>query len=290
MWDMDSLRPRRSVLFMPGANARALEKACSIDCDGIIIDLEDAVAPDLKVEARGRAADVVKEHPYGYREVAVRVNGMDTQWYADDLAAAVAARPDAIAVPKVGSAEQVRAIVADMEAAGADENIKLWAMIETPGAVLGCRAIAEASDRLTVLIMGTNDLTKELRASHVPGRAPVTTALQLCMLAARAAGVVILDGVYNAVKDLEDFTAECEQGRDMGFNGKTLIHPGQVEVCNSTFAPSEAAVEEAKGVLQAWQNGAGKGVVTHNGKMIENLHVDIARRVLATHEAISARS
>ncbi|WP_420975841.1 HpcH/HpaI aldolase/citrate lyase family protein, partial [Cutibacterium acnes] len=165
---------------MPGANARALEKARSIDCDGIIIDLEDAVAPDLKVEARERAAGVVKEHPYGYREVAIRVNGMDTQWYHDDLAAAVAAGPDAIAVPKVGSAEHVHAIVADMEAAGADESVKLWAMIETPRAVLDCLDIAEASDRLTVLIMGTNDLTKELRASHVAGRAPVVTALQMC--------------------------------------------------------------------------------------------------------------
>ena len=289
MWDMDSLRPRRSVLFMPGANARALEKACSIDCDGIIIDLEDDVAPDLKVEARGRAADVVKEHPYGYREVAVRVNGMDTQWYADDLAAAVAARPDAIAVPKVGSAEQVRAIVADMEAAGADENIKLWAMIETPGAVLGCRAIAEASDRLTVLIMGTNDLTKELRASHVPGRAPVTTALQLCMLAARAAGVVILDGVYNDVRDVDGFTSQCREAQLMGFDGKTLIHPDQVAPANEVFAPDADEVEAARGIIDAWENGNGSGVVTYQGRMIENLHVDTARRALAMAEAIEAR-
>ncbi|MGO4243809.1 CoA ester lyase, partial [Janibacter sp. RAF20_2_2] len=184
----------------------------------------------------------------------------------------------------------VRQLVAAMEAAGAPEHTKLWAMIETPAAIFNIREIAQASDRLVAFVLGTNDLVKELQAAHVPGRTPLITSLSLALLAGREAGIAVLDGVYNAVKDLEGFTAECEQGRDMGFDGKTLIHPGQVEVCNSTFAPSEAAVEEAKGVLQAWEDGAGKGVVTHNGKMIENLHVDIARRVLATHEAISARS
>ena len=286
---MDSCGPRRAVLFMPGANARALEKARSIDCDGIIIDLEDAVAPDLKVEARERAAGVVKEHPYGYREVAIRVNGMDTQWYHDDLAAAVAAGPDAIAVPKVGSAEHVHAIVADMEAAGADESVKLWAMIETPRAVLDCLDIAEASDRLTVLIMGTNDLTKELRASHVAGRAPVVTALQMCMLAARAAGTAILDGVYNDVRDVEGFTSQCREAQLMGFDGKTLIHPGQVGPANEVFAPDAEEVAEARGIIDAWENGNGSGVVTYQGRMIENLHVDTARRALAMAEAIEAR-
>ncbi len=287
---MDSaLRPRRSVLFMPGANARALEKARGIDCDGIIIDLEDAVAPDLKVEARERAAEVVEGRPYGYREVAIRVNGMDTEWYHNDIKAAVAAGPDAIAVPKVGSAEQVRSIVADMEAAGAGEDIKLWAMIETPRAVLDCAEIAEASDRLTVLIMGTNDLTKELRACHVPGRAPVTAALQMCLLAARAAGVVILDGVYNDVRDVDGFTAQCREAQLMGFDGKTLIHPGQVAPANEVFAPDADEVEEARGIIDAWENGNGSGVVTYQGRMIENLHVDTARRALAMAEAIEAR-
>ena len=282
---MDSaLRPRRSVLFMPGANARALEKARGIDCDGIIIDLEDAVAPDLKVEARERAAEVVREHPYGHREVA-----MDTEWYRDDIEAAVAAGPDAIAVPKVGSGEQVRTIVADMEAAGAGEGMKLWAMIETPRAVLDCCEIAGASDRLAVLIMGTNDLTKELRASHVPGRAPVSTALQMCILAACAAGVVILDGVYNDVRDLEGFTAQCREARVMGFDGKTLIHPGQVTPANEVFAPDAEQVEEARGIIDAWENGNGSGVVTYQGRMIENLHVETARRALAMAEAIAAR-
>ena len=287
---MDSaLRPRRSVLFMPGANARALEKARGIDCDGIIIDLEDAVAPDLKVEARERAAEVVREHPYGHREVAIRVNGMDTEWYRDDIEAAVAAGPDAIAVPKVGSGEQVRTIVADMEAAGAGEGMKLWAMIETPRAVLDCCEIAGASDRLAVLIMGTNDLTKELRASHVPGRAPVSTALQMCILAACAAGVVILDGVYDDVRDLEGFTAQCREARVMGFDGKTLIHPGQVAPANEVFAPDAEQVEEARGIIDAWENGNGSGVVTYQGRMIENLHVETARRALAMAEAIAAR-
>lgn len=284
---MDSaLRPRRSVLFMPGANARALEKARSIDCDAIIIDLEDAVAPDLKEEARQRAAETVASRPYGHREVVIRVNGMDTPWYADDIAAAVAAGPDAIAVPKVGSAEQVRSIVEAMEAAGAGSGMALWAMIETPRAVLDCLQIAEASDRLTVLVMGTNDLTKELCATHVPGRAPVTTALQMCLLAARAAGVAILDGVYNDVRDVEGFTSQCREAQLMGFDGKTLIHPGQVGPANEVFAPSEDEVAEARGIIEAWETGNGSGVVTYKGRMIENLHVDTARRTLAMAEAV----
>ena len=197
--------------------------------------------------------------------------------------------PSGIAVPKVGSAEQVRSIVSDMEAAGADESVKLWAMIETPQAVLDCRDIAEASDRLTVLIMGTNDLTKELRASHVPGRAPVTTALQMCLLAARAADVVILDGVYNDVRDVEGFIAQCREAQLMGFDGKTLIHPGQVGPANEVFAPDAEQVAEARGIIDAWESGNGSGVVTYHGRMIENLHVDTARRALAMAEAIESR-
>ena len=176
-----------------------------------------------------------------------------------------------------------------MEAAGAGEGMKLWAMIETPRAVLDCCEIAGASDRLAVLIMGTNDLTKELRASHVPGRAPVSTALQMCILAARAAGVVILDGVYNDVRDLEGFTAQCREARVMGFDGKTLIHPGQVAPANEVFAPDAEQVEEARGIIDAWENGNGSGVVTYQGRMIENLHVETARRALAMAEAIAAR-
>lgn len=283
-----ALRPRRSPLFMPGANARALDKAKGLACDAIIIDLEDAVAPDAKEEARRRAAETVASHLYGTREVVIRVNGMDTPWYHDDLTAAVAAGPDAIAVPKVGSADQVRTIAADMEAAGAPAGMGLWAMIETPRAVLDCLSIAEASPRLAVLVMGTNDLTKELQAQHVPGRAPVTTALQMCLLAARAAGKVILDGVYNDVRDAEGFRAQAEESYLMGFDGKTLIHPSQVGPANEVFAPSPAEVEDARGVLDAWESGDGSGVVTYHGRMIENLHVDTARRILALADAISS--
>lgn len=273
---------------MPGANARALEKARTLACDAIIIDLEDAVAPDAKPEARDRAARTVAGRPYGSREVIIRVNGMDTPWYHDDLAAAVAAGPDAIAVPKVGSAEQVRAIAADMEAAGAGPRMAIWAMIETPRAVLDCLAIAEASERLSVLVMGTNDLTKELAARHVPGRAPVTTALQMCVLAARAAGTVILDGVYNDVRDGDGFAAQAREAMLMGFDGKTLIHPSQIAPANEIFAPDAAEIAEARGVIEAWESGDGSGVVTYHGRMIENLHVETARRVLALAEAVSA--
>ena len=238
------LRPRRSVLFMPGANQRALEKAKSLPCDGIIIDLEDAVAPDAKVAARNNAVAAVESRSYGYREVVVRVNGMDTPWYADDLAAAVAARPDGIAVPKVSSADQVRRIAADLDAAGADP--------------------------------------------HVPGRAPLTTALQLCVLAARAAGVVILDGVYNDVRDAEGFAAQVNEAVLMGFDGKTLIHPSQVAPANDGFAPSPAEVEDARALIAAWQEGNG-GVATYRGRMIEQLHVDEAERALAMADAIAGR-
>lgn len=282
----EALRPRRSPLFMPGANARALEKARGLACDAIIIDLEDAVAPDAKPDARTRAAGTVASRPYGNREVVIRVNGMDTPWYHDDVVAAVAAGPDAIAVPKVGSAEQVRRIVANVEAAGADEDLSVWAMIETPRAVLDCLEIAEASPRLSVLVMGTNDLTKELHAQHVAGRAPVTTALQMCVLAARAAGKVILDGVYNDVHDDEGFRAQAKEAYLMGFDGKTLIHPSQVGPANEVFAPSADEIADARGVVDAWESGDGSGVVTYKGRMIENLHVDTARRVLALAEAI----
>ncbi|WP_068259561.1 HpcH/HpaI aldolase/citrate lyase family protein [Janibacter limosus] len=282
--------PRRSVLYMPSSNARALDKAKTLPVDALILDLEDAVGPDDKPAAREAACAAVQSGEYGDRELTIRVNGIGTQWHDEDIAAASKAGPHGIVVPKVNSADEVRQLVAAMEAAGAPEHTKLWAMIETPSAIFNIREIAQASDRLVAFVMGTNDLVKELQADHVPGRAPLLTALSWSLLAAREAGIAVLDGVYNAVKDIEGFTAECEQGRDMGFDGKTLIHPGQVEVCNTTFAPSPDAVEEAQGILHAWEEGAGKGVVTFNGKMIENLHVDIARRVLATHEAITARS
>ncbi|SDE13548.1 HpcH/HpaI aldolase/citrate lyase family protein [Nocardioides lianchengensis] len=285
---MSEFRPRRSVLYMPSSNAKALEKAKTLPVDGVILDLEDAVAPDAKVDARAAAVAAVRSGEYGRRELTIRVNGIGTQWHDDDLVAASQAGPDAIVVPKVNSAEEVRGLVAAMEAAGAPEHTRLWAMIETPVAILDALAIARASERLAVLVLGTNDLVKELYAEHVPGRAPILPSLHTALLAARAAGIAIVDGVYNDVKDTDGFLAECRQGREMGFDGKTLIHPGQVEGANAAFAPSEQAVADARGLIQAWEDGAGSGVVTFNGRMVENLHVESARRTLDIHEAIRA--
>jgi citrate lyase subunit beta/citryl-CoA lyase len=273
---------------MPASNERALQKATSIPCDGLILDLEDAVAPDAKVAARDAACAAAASGQYGKRELTIRINGADTEWHVDDLAAACAAGPDAIVVPKVSSADAVLQLVEAMSENDAPDHTKLWAMVETPYAMLHAEEIASASDRLTVLVMGTNDLAKELYAEHVPGRQPLLTGLGLALLAARATGKAIIDGVYNDVKNTEGFLAECQQGREMGFDGKTLIHPGQVEAANEAFAPSEKAVEEARGILQAWEDGKGSGVVTYNGRMIENLHVESAQRTLSIHEAIKA--
>jgi citrate lyase subunit beta/citryl-CoA lyase len=273
---------------MPASNTRALEKAKTLAVDAVILDLEDAVAPDAKDEARENACSAARSGEYGRRELTIRVNAVGTQWHAADLAAAAAAGPDAVVVPKVETAEQVRDLVTALEGAGAPERTRLWVMIETPLGVVNAREIAAASDRLAVLVLGTNDLVKELGAEHVPGRQPVLTALSLTVLAARAEGKVVLDGVFNDVRDAEGFAAECTQGRQLGFDGKTLVPPGQVDPCNEAFAPSPAAVEDARGVLAAWAAGAGSGVVTHQGRMVENLHVETAQRVLAIHEAIAA--
>lgn len=286
MTDM-TFRPRRSVLYMPSSNAKALEKAKTLLVDGIIFDLEDAVAPDAKVEARAAAAAAVQSGAYGERELIIRVNSIGTEWHDADIVAAAAAGPDVVLVPKVNSAEEVHQLVAALEAAGAPEKTSLWAMVETPIGMLNALSIAQASPRLTGFVMGTNDLVKELYAEHVPGRQPVITGLGLALLAARAAGIVIIDGVYNDVRNEEGFLAECEQGRQMGFDGKTLIHPGQVEGANTAFAPDEKAVEDARGVLEAWDNRT-TGVVTYNGRMVENLHVESAQRTLSIHDAIQA--
>ena len=281
-------RPRRSVLYMPGSNERALEKAKSIPCDGLILDLEDAVAPDAKPAARENVCAAASSGEYGRRELTIRVNGIGTQWHEADLEAACAAGPDGIVVPKVNTPKEVHRLVAAMERYGAPDRTRLWAMIETPEAILKADKIARADDRLACFVIGTNDLVKELQAQHVPGRGPLLPALAQALLAARRAGIAILDGVYNNVSDADGFAAECRQGREFGFDGKTLIHPGQVEPCNAAFSPSQAEVEEADGIVAAWRDGAGSGVVTFNGKMIERLHVDIAERVLAIHKAVSA--
>jgi len=285
----DALRPRRSVLYMPGANERALEKAKGLAADALILDLEDAVAPDAKAEARDRVCAAASSGDYGRREVAIRANGLDTQWHAEDVAAIAAAGPAAIVVPKINSVDDVRAIEAALDKGGAPDHTSIWAMVETPQAMLHAEEIAGCSERLTVLVMGTNDLAKELRAQHVPGRQPLLTGLSLCLLAARATGKVILDGVFNDIGDAEGFRAECEQGRDMGFDGKTLIHPSQLDPCNEVFAPSPGAVEAAEEIIAAFEDAErdGRGVVTVNGRMIENLHVDQARQTLAQAEAIA---
>ncbi|HEX2806568.1 MAG TPA: CoA ester lyase [Kineosporiaceae bacterium] len=283
-------RPRRSVLYMPAANERALEKAKTLPTDGLILDLEDAVAPDSKAAARERACVAAAGGGYGNREVTIRVNGMDTQWFADDIRAVAAAGPHAVVVPKVSSADEVHAIEAALEAGGAPDRTAIWAMVETPIAMLRVDQIAAASERLTVLVMGTNDLAKELHAEHVPGRQPLLVGLGLCLLAARATGTAILDGVYNDVKDLDGFAAECRQGRELGFDGKTLIHPGQVVPCNEIFAPTPEQIAEAQTIVKVWEEtlAAGLGVATVNGRMIENLHVENARRILDTSAAIEA--
>jgi len=284
-----TMKPRRSVLYMPGANERALEKAKGLPADALILDLEDAVAPDAKAAARDRVCEAVGSGGYGRREVMIRVNGLDTEWHADDLAAAAKAGPAGVVVPKINSAAEVALVERALEAHGAPDSTMIWAMLETPVAVLGAAEIAASSERLAVLVMGTNDLAKELHAELVPGRSPLVHGLSACLTGARAAGKVILDGVYNDISDAEGFEAECLQGRQLGFDGKTLIHPSQLEPCNRVFAPSEAEVEQARKVIAAFEEAqaAGKGVVTVDGRMIENLHVANAQRDLAIADAIA---
>jgi len=286
----NDLRPRRSVLYMPAANERALEKAKAIPADALIFDLEDAVAPDAKAEARERACAMFVAGGYGNREITIRANGIGTQWHDDDLAAIAQAGPDGVVVPKVNSAADVHAIEAALERHGAPDRTRIWAMLETPVAMLHAEEICGASERLNVLVMGTNDLAKELHAQRVPSRQPLMGGLYLALLAARTADKVILDGVFNDIKDEVSFAAECSQGRQMGFDGKTLVHPSQVEPCNLAFSPEADEVELAVRIIAAFEEAEreGRGVVTVDGRMIENLHVDEARRVLAIQEAIAA--
>jgi len=281
-------RPRRSVLYMPSSNQRALEKAKDIPCDAIIFDLEDAVAPDAKEGARESACAAVQSGEYGRRELIIRINGIGTGWHASDLQAAAKACPDAILVPKVNHGSDVRLLANAMRDAGAQPKTTLWAMVETPIAMLSAWEIASASDRLTTLVMGTNDLNKELGAIATPDRGPLMTGLGMCLLAARAAGRFIIDGVYNDVKNIDGFKLECRQGREMGFDGKTLIHPGQVDVCNEAYAPTAEDVEDARGVITAFEeaSASGRGVATYKGRQVENLHVYSARKMLAVDDAI----
>ena len=290
-----TVRPRRSVLYMPGSNARALEKAKTLAADGIIIDLEDSVAPDAKVAARDQVAAAVKAGGFGQREVFIRVNGIDTPWHADDLSAAAHAAPDVILIPKVSSADTLELIGRRLMDMGTNHKTRVWAMIETPLAIFNILAIAaEARDsesRLGVFIMGTNDLAKDTRARLVPGRAPMLPWLTTCVAAARIYGIDILDGVYNDIGNSDGFEMECRQGVELGFDGKTLIHPNQIEPCNRAFSPSAEEVAAARKMIAAFDlpENKGKGVVSLDGRMVERLHAEMARRTVAIAEAIATR-
>jgi citrate lyase subunit beta/citryl-CoA lyase len=275
---------------MPAANERALEKAKAIPADAIIFDLEDAVAPDAKPTARDQAVAAVGSGAYGRRELTIRCNGLATPWGADDVAAAAVARPAAVVIPKVDALATLDDVAARLDAGGASATM-IWAMVETPTAIFDVRAIA-AHPRVDVLVMGTNDLAKELRAPLIPGRANLTPYLAVAVLAAREAGTVILDGVYNDVRDAEGFAAECRQGVEMGFDGKTLVHPSQVDPANEAWSPSPEEIEYARRVIDAYTEGEaeGRGVITVDGRMIEHLHVANARRTLAVADAIAALS
>jgi citrate lyase subunit beta/citryl-CoA lyase len=283
-----TVRPRRSVLYMPGANTRALEKARTLPADALIFDLEDAVAPDAKEMARTNVVAAAWSKAYGKREIAIRCNGLATPWGTADIAAIATSGADAILVPKVESAAEVTHVVSLLDAAGGPSDMAVWAMMETPKGILRAEEIAGAHPRLALFVMGTNDLVKDMRARHTPMRLPMVTALGLGMLAARAYGLTILDGVYNDIQDIAGFRAVCQQGLELGFDGKTLIHPSQVEPCNEIFAPSASELEMAGKIVTAFRaaQAEGKGVATVDGRMIENLHVEQAERALALASAI----
>ena len=290
-----TVRPRRSVLYMPGSNARAIEKARTLPCDGIILDLEDAVAPDAKEAARRQVVEAVRAGGFGHREVFIRINGIDTPWSADDLDAAVAAAPDAMLVPKITTGEQLEMVGARLLGIHADRRMRVWAMIETPVAILNIREIAAAAldseTRLAGFVVGTNDLAKETAARIVPGRAPMLGWLSMCVLAAHTYGIDILDGVYNDLGDAGGFARECSEARDLGFDGKTLIHPNQIAACNAAFSPDADEVAQARAIIAAFEqpDNKDKGVIQLQGRMVERMHADIARRTVAIAEAIEAR-
>jgi citrate lyase subunit beta/citryl-CoA lyase len=284
------VRPRRSVLYMPGSNARALEKIRTLSADGYILDLEDAVAPDAKDIARQQVCAALKAGGFGSRELVIRVNGLATPWGHDDVAAAARSGAHAVVIPKVESADTVRQVEAIMNAAGAPADMAIWCMMETPRGMLEAPAIAAASPRLACLVMGTSDLAKDLNCAHTRERLPMITSLGLCLLAARAHGLAILDGVYLDLNDDEGFAYACRQGVELGFDGKTLIHPKTIAAANQAFAPSADAVAWARKIIAAHADAVaqGKGVVVVDGKLIENLHVESARRLVALADAIAA--
>src|SRR5579872_2958894 len=291
-----TVRPRRSVLYMPGSNARAIEKARTLPVDGVILDLEDAVAPEAKETARKQVTEAVKAGGFGRRETIIRVNGIDTPWHADDLSAAAHAGPDAILVPKISSPDSLEMIGRRLLDMGTNHKTRVWAMIETPLAIFNILSIAAAArdseTRLSGFVMGTNDLAKDTRARLVPGRAPMLPWLSMCVAAARTHGIDILDGVYNDIGNADGFIKECAQGVEFGFDGKTLIHPNQIEPCNKAFSPSSAEIEQARKMIAAFDlpENKGKGVVSIDGRMVERLHADMARRTVAIADTIAGKS
>ena len=284
---MAPIRPRRSVLYMPGSNARALHKARTLPADALILDLEDAVAPDAKQAARAQVCEALRAG-FGKRETVVRINALSTPWGEQDLIAAAAAQPDAILLPKVSTPNDIG--IVEQRLSRAHRSLALWIMVETPLAILNVAALAAAGGRLACLVMGTNDLIKELRGVHTQDRLNLAAALGLSVLAARAHGLAIIDGVYNDIGDSKGFAASCAQGRSFGFDGKTVIHPSQIEPCNAAFAPSPEEIEAANKIIAAFAlpQNRGKGAIKLDGRMVERLHAENARRTLALAHAIAA--
>lgn len=288
------IRPRRSLLFMPGSNARALEKARRLPVDGLILDLEDAVAPDAKAQARDQVAEAVAARAFGRREVLIRINALDTPWWIDDLGMAAKVRPDGVLVPKVSSVADLAAVADRLTEASADQGIRVWAMIETAFAILRAEELsAQARDsnmRLAGFVMGPNDIARETRIRMVPGRATMLPAYMHCILAARAHGLDILDGPYGDIANAQGFAEECSQSRDMGFDGKTLIHPSQIEACNTVFTPPAGEVAHARRIVDAFAQpeNARRGAIQLDGRMVERLHAEMAERTLAIADAIAA--
>ncbi len=284
-------RPRRSALYMPGSNARALEKARNLDADVLIFDLEDAVAPAQKDQAREQVLAALAAGGYGSREVVVRINALDSPWGEDDVRALACSAAAAICLPKAESARQVRTLAARLKDAGSGPELAIWAMAETPRGILAIEEIVFSEPRLEVLVMGTSDLAKELRVPHTEDRAGFHYALGRCVMAARAAGLDVLDGVHLDLEDDAGLEQACEQGRALGFDGKTLIHPRQLDIANRVFRPDAAALDRARRVMTAWREAeaAGQGVVLVDGRLVESLHVEEAQRLLALDAAIDAR-
>jgi citrate lyase subunit beta/citryl-CoA lyase len=288
------IRPRRSLLFMPGSNARALEKARNLPADGIILDLEDSVAPEAKGMARDQIAQAIAVGGFGKREILIRVNTLDSPWWIDDMAMAGKARPDGILVPKVSSVEDLAAIADRLGAINADSSIRVWAMIETARAVLHAEELAAASrnpeTRLAGFVFGPNDISRETRIRMLPGRAAMIPMITHCILAARAYGLEILDGPYSDFSNTDGFGKECTQARDLGFDGKTLIHPGQIVACNAIFTPPADEIAQARKIIAAFDQpeNAARGAIQIDGQMVERLHADMARRTIAIADAIAA--